>query len=690
MKKPPFFCSVSLFAALISMTGYSAHADLLVWWSFDEEAGSDVVVDQSGNDNDGDLINFDFTEESDFVPDGGKFGGAILFDGFDDYVGNATDFQPKGEAFTYSYFFKPAEDDYAEGHERDDHIYSNARPHFSFSRDNGGDGQMGMYYNIGADTQVKTTTSEWSSEEWHHVAWTYNGVDVVIYVNGVEEDSQPGGGVHTVQGDGRFNLGSNAGASAAAYNGFMDDLTVWDEALSPSDILTIAQDGVAQFLEQRNVDSDGDDLPDIWEQQIVDASEDDAIATVTDVTGDADFDNDGSSNANEFAKSTDPTDPDTDDDTLLDGVETNTGIWVSLSDTGTNPGKADTDEDGLADNVENPDLAFDPAKPAEQPGTNPNTGDSDGDGFLDLSEVNLGTDPTDPASKPELGTRILFVGGALGDPTTGADQAVMDFLVERYGEENVDYVGADEAQTGDELEYSVLILSSTFGSGSARGKFQDSIVPILNWEEAIARDAAGEFAMASDRPKDNSEHSIVIKVEHPITAGFDVDSTVQLTDGAAEFWWATGDLAPGSVALACDDDDDLNSFLQIIEQGDELINGSPSPGRRIMLGFTDATFNVLTDDALTLFGQAVDWLAGLSSSSSGTPFQVTTIEPSETEVTLTFTSKEGGSYTVQRSAGLSDWLELTDGLASDGEATEYVDSNLPDEKSELYYRIVQE
>ena len=40
---------------------------------------------------------------------------------------------------------------------------------------------------------------------------------------------------------------------------------------------------------------------------------------------------------------------DTDGDGLDDSVETNSGIFVSLSDTGTNPGKADTDSDGLTD-----------------------------------------------------------------------------------------------------------------------------------------------------------------------------------------------------------------------------------------------------------------------------------------------------------------------------------------------------
>ena len=43
---------------------------------------------------------------------------------------------------------------------------------------------------------------------------------------------------------------------------------------------------------------------------------------------------------------------DRDEDTLVNGVETNTGVFVSASDTGTSPALADTDGDGFDDGVE--------------------------------------------------------------------------------------------------------------------------------------------------------------------------------------------------------------------------------------------------------------------------------------------------------------------------------------------------
>jgi hypothetical protein len=75
---------------------------------------------------------------------------------------------------------------------------------------------------------------------------------------------------------------------------------------------------------------------------------------------------------------------DTDDDGLADSVETNTGIYVSPSDTGTNPGVADTDGDGLKDGAE-----------VSQYATNPTKWDSDGDGFSDGEEISQETDPNE-------------------------------------------------------------------------------------------------------------------------------------------------------------------------------------------------------------------------------------------------------------------------------------------------------
>ncbi len=115
-------------------------------------------------------------------------------------------------------------------------------------------------------------------------------------------------------------------------------------------------DSFSGVIEQADTDNDG--LPDSYEQTIIDSNPGDAITAFSHVAGPnnlpatTDFDSDGSSDANEFEKGTNPLDSDTDDDGLTDGVETNTGSFLIPSNTGTNPLASDTDIDGFNDGIE--------------------------------------------------------------------------------------------------------------------------------------------------------------------------------------------------------------------------------------------------------------------------------------------------------------------------------------------------
>ncbi|MHC4693756.1 MAG: hypothetical protein ACYS67_13520, partial [Planctomycetota bacterium] len=97
---------------------------------------------------------------------------------------------------------------------------------------------------------------------------------------------------------------------------------------------------------------------------------------------------------------TDPLDADTDDDTLDDGVETNTGTYVSASDTGTDPTDADYDNDGLKDGVETNTGTF---VNESDTGTDPTAADSDDDDAGDWYEVAASfTNPTDSNDSPVI------------------------------------------------------------------------------------------------------------------------------------------------------------------------------------------------------------------------------------------------------------------------------------------------
>lgn len=151
-------------------------------------------------------------------------------------------------------------------------------------------------------------------------------------------------------------------------------------------------------------DTDQDGMPDSYEDRNgLDKTIDDRLL---------DLDMDGVDNITEYNNCTNPNNPDTDGDGLQDGAETNTGTFVSASNTGTDPRNTDSDGDGLDDGTETNNL-----------GTDPNKKDTDGDGFDDKTEIDLGGDPRDPNVRPpvwvinDLGTgTAALIGGDLTDP----------------------------------------------------------------------------------------------------------------------------------------------------------------------------------------------------------------------------------------------------------------------------------
>jgi hypothetical protein len=143
-------------------------------------------------------------------------------------------------------------------------------------------------------------------------------------------------------------------------------------------------------------DTDGDGLPDAWEQAHgLNVGTDDSAA---------DPDSDGLSNIQEFNNSTDPYVADTDGDGLSDGDEVN--VYA------TNPTLADTDSDGLNDGAEVNTYHSDPnltdtdgdslpdGAEVNTYHTNPILADSDNDGYSDSAEISQGSDPNDPSVIP--------------------------------------------------------------------------------------------------------------------------------------------------------------------------------------------------------------------------------------------------------------------------------------------------
>ncbi|MFT5288761.1 MAG: hypothetical protein ACI82F_000818 [Planctomycetota bacterium] len=162
--------------------------------------------------------------------------------------------------------------------------------------------------------------------EWHHVVVTREGVNLSIFTDGNLDSTGSSGSVTNIANSNPLRLGRSLIFNTPDFtpNASMDDLRVYDRALSPIDV------------QELSADSDGDGLLDIEETSVhgTDPLE-------------ADTDDDGLDDGIEVLTygCADPLNPDTDGDTLSDGDE----VLI-----GTNPCDADSDADGFPDN-------FDPA-----------------------------------------------------------------------------------------------------------------------------------------------------------------------------------------------------------------------------------------------------------------------------------------------------------------------------------------
>ncbi|MFT5191079.1 MAG: hypothetical protein ACI957_004117, partial [Verrucomicrobiales bacterium] len=266
-----------------------------------------------------------------------------------------------------------------------------------------------------------TTTDavEVNPDTWTHVLVTFKDDFITLWVDGQAESvyvsggggpedgqiKEPGMGlgIDLVDADGSF---SGFGADGRVpdggpdndtghFDGFLDEVAVWDEALTEEAIVKLAEGTLPTRLEP---DADEDGLPDAYENQFVFLDPNNAADAA------ADQDGDGLTNLAEFDAQTGPDNKDSDNDGLEDGSE--------IAEHGTDPADEDTDNDGLSDGAEinthasNP-LAMDTdgdtlsdGDEVTTHGTSPILADSDADGTNDDVELGLGLDPNDSNSKP--------------------------------------------------------------------------------------------------------------------------------------------------------------------------------------------------------------------------------------------------------------------------------------------------
>jgi hypothetical protein len=206
-------------------------------WLFDEGVG-DVAQDSSVNGNDGTLNGPQWTNES-------KFGDALEFNGADSYIEFATGESMKTPHLTIMAWFNTRKlDGYG-------HIFQSG---------NDWDDMAGCVFRVHQDGFAQAAlafapgnTATWLSgpaleaNTWYHMAMTYDGTTAILYLDG--ENVGSGAGQGEIMYDNQpVRMGVLSNAIGSAFDGFIDEVALFSEALAAEDIEAIMNNGLARVV----------------------------------------------------------------------------------------------------------------------------------------------------------------------------------------------------------------------------------------------------------------------------------------------------------------------------------------------------------------------------------------------------------------------------------------------------------
>ncbi|MBC8471557.1 MAG: DUF5050 domain-containing protein [Planctomycetes bacterium] len=203
---------------------YSQDEGLVGWWKFDETSQKDAE-DSSGFGNDGRLYNMLGDE---WTP--GNIGGCLRFDGDNDYVdcGDDESLNITDEITLSAWVWHEA---FMIGQiER----YITVRPEIAVIRKES-DERLHFYINTDGSFRHLRVGGVLTEGYWYHVAGTWDGITQRLYLDGVEIDNQTPGGVLW----GTFS-GVHISSGGESLNGLLDDVRIYNRALSAGEIASLA------------------------------------------------------------------------------------------------------------------------------------------------------------------------------------------------------------------------------------------------------------------------------------------------------------------------------------------------------------------------------------------------------------------------------------------------------------------
>jgi hypothetical protein len=112
----------------------------------------------------------------------------------------------------------------------------------------------------GAKHEVRSNT-RYNDGGWHYAVTTYDGSAFRLYVDGIESSSNLAPEENpSIHGEGSFRIGAGELSSGRGYTGYVDEVRIWDRALSTQEVMEAYHNGTFNTAGQHIYISSIDDL----------------------------------------------------------------------------------------------------------------------------------------------------------------------------------------------------------------------------------------------------------------------------------------------------------------------------------------------------------------------------------------------------------------------------------------------
>ena len=227
MKKQAFFCAI---VVLLIVSNQPAMADLIGHWTFDEGSGT-IAADSSGNNKTGTLL----AAPGGVLPawiGNGISGGALHFGGtgYVEMANTASAYDFGAGGFSVSAWVRYGTQSAGDNIIAAKHSGGVTNGYFLSDTNR----KLSFYFDHDS-TRVLTPTY-YDGNQWHFVVGTNDGINGRLYVDGQFIGSNAGTpSINSVS----FLVGGvflHWGAFVGGFSGDIDDVAVWNEALTPTQI----------------------------------------------------------------------------------------------------------------------------------------------------------------------------------------------------------------------------------------------------------------------------------------------------------------------------------------------------------------------------------------------------------------------------------------------------------------------